>query len=137
MCERSDGKHQELPRGDVAAEAAEIMIVPRTLHFSLELPDGSGPNTSGDERELTARLVEALIMRLLPQLASEFGIEKHRLAGSLLVELGFVVGLSHTPAAAADALAIAAERMRDALGGRRDRRPTVPAPTVAGPTTLQ
>lgn len=92
---------------------------------------------AGDGSDHALRLAEALITRLLPRLAEEAGIEKHRLAGSLLVELGFVVGLSHTPAAAVDALAVAAERMRDALAGRRDPRPHVPAPTVEGPTTLQ
>jgi hypothetical protein len=48
-----------------------------------------------------------------------------------------VVGLSHTPAAAVDALAVATKRLRDALTGRRDGRPTLPAPTVEGPSRLQ
>ena len=84
-----------------------------------------------------AALAEAVIVQLLPHVANEAGVEKHRLAGSLLVELGYVVGLSHTPAAAVDALAVATERLRDALIGRRNGRPTLPAPTVEGPTRLQ
>lgn len=104
----------------------------RTLTVTLDCPD-----FAGDENDRASRLAEALITRLLPQLAGEVGIAKHRLAGCLLVELGFVVGVSHTPAAAVDALAVAAERMRDALAGRRDPRPSVPAPTVDGPSTLQ
>lgn len=107
--------------------------MPRKLTLILDLSEAEG----GDGSDQALRVAEALITRLLPQLAEEAGIEKHRLAGSLLVELGFVVGLSHTPAAAVDALAVAAERMRDALAGRRDPRSSVPAPTVAGPTTLQ
>jgi hypothetical protein len=104
----------------------------RTLNITLDMPDGAG-----DESERASRLAEALITRLLPRLAGEVGIARHRLAGSLLVELGFVVGLSHTPAAAVDALAVAAERMRDALAGRRDPRPSLPAPTFGRPKTLQ
>jgi hypothetical protein len=107
-----------------------------TVTLDLDLPEAA-TRTGDITNERTLRLAEAVIMRLLPQLAGEAGVEKHRLAGSLLVELGYVVGLSHTPEAAVDALAVATERLRDALAGRLDRRPSAPAPTVAGPTTLQ
>lgn len=110
----------------------------RKLSVTLDLDFPEAATRTGDiTNERTRHLAEAVIMRLLPQLAGEAGVEKHRLAGSLLVELGYVVGLSHTPAAAVDALAVATERLRDALAGRLDRRPAAPAPTVVGPTTLQ
>lgn len=102
------------------------------LRLSLEL---DLPRTcSADPAQ---RLAEELILRVLPRVADAAGVAKHRLAGHLLVELGYVVGLSHTPTAAVEALAAATERLRDALAGRRDQRPSLPAPTVAGPTTLQ
>jgi hypothetical protein len=104
------------------------------LDLSLVPPARAGGQTE-DERALA--LAEAVIVQLLPHVANEAGVEKHRLAGSLLVELGYVVGLSHTPAAAVDALAVATERLRYARAGRRDARPTLPAPTVEGPTRLQ
>jgi hypothetical protein len=106
--------------------------MPKTFNVTLklDLPEAGGADPA-------LRLAEELIMRVLPRLADEAGIEKHRLAGSLLVELGYIVGLSHTPAAALDALGVATERMRDALAGRRDHRPDLPVPTVPGPTTLQ
>lgn len=105
----------------------------------VDLPDARTPADGGAEGADAAatRLAREVIVRVLPRLADAGGIEKHRLAGTLLVELGYVVGLSHTPAAAVDALAVATERLRDALAGRRDRRPALPAPTVAGPATLQ
>ncbi|MEK0082597.1 hypothetical protein [Benzoatithermus flavus] len=114
------------------------MSIKLTVTLDVEMPEPS-PDKSiqADAEDRAMRLAEAIIVQLLPQLANEIGIEKHRLAGSLLVELGYVVGLSHTPAAAVDALAVATERMRDAIASRRDKRPTLPAPTVQGPATLQ
>lgn len=114
------------------APATAGSTMSKTFHVSLEL---DVPETYAADPAL--RLAEELIMRVLPRLADEAGIEKHRLAGCLLVELGYIVGLSHTPAAALDALGVATERMRDALAGRRDPRPDLPVPTVLGPTTLQ
>src|SRR3712207_1719572 len=104
------------------------------LDLSLVPPARTGEK---NEEERALALAEAVIVQLLPQVASEAGVEKHRLAGSLLVELGYVVGLSHTPAAAVDALAVATERLRDALAGRKDTRPTLPAPNVPAPTMVQ
>lgn len=125
---RQAGRSTSLHRATITA--GSIMSKTFNLTLDLDLPEARG----GDP---ALRLAEELILRVLPRLADEAGIEKHRLAGSLLVELGYVVGLSHTPAAAVDALAVATERLRDALAGRRDPRPALPAPTVAGPTTLQ
>lgn len=97
----------------------------------------SEPETEELSDRSMQHLTDQLIMNVLPQLAERCGIAKHRLAGALLVELGYVVGLSHTPAAAVDALTVATERLREALATRRDRRPTLPAPNIAGPATLQ
>jgi hypothetical protein len=96
--------------------------------------DRAGP--TANERAIA--LAEAVIVQLLPRLAAEAGIGRHRLAGILLVELGYVVGLSHTAAAALDALAVATERMRDALADKKEEKaPTLAAPTVPAPTSLQ
>jgi hypothetical protein len=109
-----------------------------TISLDFEMSEPS-PNKSVQDaiEDRAMQLAEAVIVQLLPHLANEAGIEKHRLAGSLLVELGYIVGLSHTPAAAVDALAVATERMRDAIASRRDKRPSLPAPTIHGPATLQ
>ena len=87
------------------------------------------PSLRPDDEPALA-LAEAVIVHVLPRVAERAGVE-HRLAGSLLVELGYIVGLSHTPAAAVDALAVATERMRDALAAaataaRRCRPRTCP-----------
>ena len=82
-------------------------------------------------------LAEAVIAHVLPSLATEAGVEKDRLAGALLAELGYDVGLSHAPAAAMDMLAVATERLRDAIAGRSANHVIVPAPTIRGPRTLQ
>jgi hypothetical protein len=104
----------------------------------MDVPEpAASPAVGRQHDDPSLRLAEEVIMRVLPRLADEGGVEKHRLAGNLLVELAYVVGLSHTPAAAVDALAAAAERLRDALANRRDRRPDVPMPNVPGPQTLQ
>jgi hypothetical protein len=109
-----------------------------SVNLDVDLPEAvPSVGTRDPEDDQAMQLAEAVIVHLLPHLANEMGIEKHRLAGSLLVELGYVVGLSHTPAAAVDALAVATERMRDAIAGRRDKRPSLPAPTVPGPSTIQ
>lgn len=114
------------------------MTTKLTVTLDVEIPEPL-PNKSvqADADERAMQLAEAIIVQLLPYLANEAGVEKHRLAGSLLVELGYVVGLSHTPAAAVDALAVATERMRDAIASRRDKRLNLPAPTIQGPATLQ
>ena len=83
------------------------------------------------------RLADQLILHALPALAEAAGVERHRLAGAFLVELGYVVGLSHAPPAAVAALAVAAERLRDALAHRREPGQHLPAPTVPGPASLQ
>jgi hypothetical protein len=114
------------------------MTTKLTINLDVDLPAATSPRASlrpEDERALA--LAEAVIVHVLPRVAGELGVEKHRLAGSLLVELGYIVGLSHTPAAAVDALAVATERMRDALAGRKDTRPTLPAPNVPAPSMVQ
>jgi hypothetical protein len=114
------------------------MATKLTLNLDVDLPIATSPRADlrpEDERALA--LAEAVIVHVLPRVAGELGVEKHRLAGSLLVELGYIVGLSHTPAAAVDALAVATERMRDALAGRKDTRPTLPAPNVPAPSMVQ
>ena len=87
--------------------------------------------------ERACAVAEAVIAHVLPSLANEAGIERDRLAGALLAELGYDVGRSHTPAAAMDMLAIATERLRDAIAGRAGNHVILPAPTVRGPRTLQ
>ena len=67
----------------------------------------------------------------------ETGVEKDRLAGALLAELGYDVGRSNPPAAAMDMLAVATERLRDAIAGRGGNHILLPAPTVRGPRTMQ
>jgi hypothetical protein len=81
----------------------------------------------------------AVIVQLLPRLANDAGVDMDRLLGSLLVELGYEVGLSHPPDAAVDALAAATERLRDAMSRRREPKPKakLPPPNVPGPTMLQ
>jgi hypothetical protein len=114
------------------------MTTKLTINLNVDVPARASRRTDLDpEDERAMALAEAVIVHLLPHVASKAGVEKHRLAGSLLVELGYIVGLSHTPAAAVDALAVATERLRDALTARRDPRPVLPTPTVLGPTTLQ
>jgi hypothetical protein len=114
------------------------MTTKLTINLDVELPTATSRRTDLHPEDGRAMaLAEAVIVHVLPRVAGELGVEKHRLAGSLLVELGYVVGLSHTPAAAVDALAVATERMRDALAGRRDTRPTLPAPNVPAPTMIQ
>jgi hypothetical protein len=103
-----------------------------TIAFEVEVPVvGSGAG------QQAISLAEAVIVGLLPRLAAEAGIEQHRLVGHLLVELGYVVGLSHAPLAAVDALAVATERMRDAMADKRERTmPKLPVPTVPAPASL-
>jgi hypothetical protein len=116
----------------------KTMSTKLTLTLDVELPEPlPSKSVQADAEDRALQLAEAIIVQLVPHLANEAGLEKHRLAGSLLVELGYVVGLSHTPAAAVDALAVATERMRDAIASRRDKRPNLPAPTIQGPATLQ
>jgi hypothetical protein len=110
------------------------------LSFEIDLPDplpGDGARRTADRR--AQALAGHLIASVLPRLAAKAGIEPHRLAGNLMVELGYVVGQSHAPVAAVDALAVAVERMRDALAGKceEERRPVLPAPTVPAPNSLQ
>jgi hypothetical protein len=107
--------------------------------FEVEIP-ALAADTSAQliAHERAVALAEVLIMQLLPRLAAEAGLEQAHLAGRLLVELGYVVGLSHAPTAAIDALAAATERMRTGLAGKEARQaPVLPAPTVPAPTTLQ
>ena len=110
------------------------------LHLSVEL-ELTGPRRRKGRRavaeERAHALAEAVVTHLLPSLATEAGVAKDRLAGALLVELGYDVGRSHPPAAAMDMLAVATERLRDAIAGRGGRRGALPAPTVRGPRTLQ
>jgi hypothetical protein len=114
------------------------MTTKLNLNLDVDLPTATSPRASlCSEDERAMALAEAVIVHDVPRVAGELGVEKHRLAGSLLVELGYIVGLSHTPAAAVDALAVATERMRDALAGRRDTRPTLPAPNVPAPAMIQ
>ena len=94
-----------------------------------------GRRPVAEERALS--LAEAVIAHVLPSLASEAGVEKDRLAGALLAELGYDVGRSQPPAAAMDMLAVATERLRDAIAGRSGNHVLAPMPTVRGPRTLQ
>ena len=87
--------------------------------------------------ERACAVAEAVIAHVLPSLANEAGIERDRLAGALLAELGYDVGRSHPPAAAMDMLAIATERLRDAIAGRAGNHVILPTPTIRGPRTLQ
>jgi len=114
------------------------MTTKLTINLDVDLPMATSPRASlrpEDERALA--LAEAVIVYVLPRVASELGVGKHRLAGSLLVELGYIVGLSHTPAAAVGALAVATKRMRDVLVGRKDPRPALPAPNVPALSMIQ
>ncbi len=108
------------------------------LHLDLEL---TKPRTRKGRRavaeERAVSLAEAVIAHVLPPLAQEVGIERDQLAGALLAELGYDVGRSHPPAAAMDMLAVATERLRDAIAGRAGNHVLLPAPTVRGPRTLQ
>ena len=107
-----------------------------SFDLDLELPEppryriGDGP--TADRRALA--LAEAVIHHVLPPLASRAGVETHKLAGALLAELGYDVGRSHAPDAAMDVLAVATERLQDAIVRRRG---PPPAPTVRGPSRLQ
>ena len=112
------------------------------LHLSLdlEIPDLKPGRGSRDrEHERAVVLAVAVIVQLLPRLASDAGVDVDRLLGSLLVELGSDVGLSHPPDAAVDALAAATERLRDAMSRRRGAKPKakLPPPNAPGPTMLQ
>jgi hypothetical protein len=121
----------------MAAAGTYQMAEKNSLVLEVELPEGK-PDRSADSRDVQAMaLAEAVITQVLPRLAAAAGVEKHRVAGTLLVELGYVVGLSHAPAAAVDALAVATERMRDALAGKRQKAHGLPMPTVAAPRMLQ
>ncbi len=108
------------------------------LNLDLELtkPRGRKGRRPLAEQRATA-LAEAVIAHVLPSLAQEAGIERDRLAGALLAELGYDVGRSHPPAAAMDMLAIATERLRDAIAGRAGNHVILPTPTIRGPRTLQ
>ena len=88
-----------------------------------------------EERALA--LAEAVITHVLPSLANEAGVEKDRLAGALLTELGYDVGRSNPPAAGMDMLAVATERLRDAIAGRGGNHILLPKPTIRGPRTIQ
>jgi hypothetical protein len=94
-----------------------------------------GRRPVAEERALA--LAQAVIAHVLPSLAREAGVEKDRLAGALLAELGYDIGRSQPPAAAMDMLAVATERLRDAIAGRSGNHVLVPVPTVRGPRTLQ
>jgi hypothetical protein len=106
------------------------------LDFELTKPRGrKGRRPLAEQRAMA--LAEAVIAHVLPSLAQEAGIERDRLAGALLAELGYDVGRSHPPAAAMDMLAIATERLRDAIAGRAGNHVILPTPTIRGPRTLQ
>jgi hypothetical protein len=112
----------------------------RKFHLSVELElDGPRPRTGGRPiaEERVDALAKAVVAHILPSLAHEAGVTKNRLAGALLVELGYDVGRTHPPADAMDMLAVATERLRDGIAGRGERRGALPAPTVRGPRTLQ
>ena len=91
----------------------------------------------GREEERAASVARALVAQALPSLASGAGVERNRLAGALLAELGYEVGLSLAPAAAMDVLAVATVRLRDAIVGRVGEDARIPAATIRGPRTLQ
>jgi hypothetical protein len=94
-----------------------------------------GRRPAAEQRALA--LAEAVIAHVLPSLATKAGVEKDRLAGALLAELGYDVGRSQPPAAAMDMLAVATERLRDAIAGRGGDHGLLPTPTIRGPRTLQ
>ena len=95
------------------------------LHLSVEL-ELTKPRLRKGRRpvveERALALAEAVVAHVLPSLANEAGVEKDRLAGALLAELGYDVGRSNPPAAAMDMLAVATERLRDAIAGRGPSR---------------
>jgi hypothetical protein len=110
------------------------------LHLSVEIEltkprPRKGRRPAAEDRALA--LAEAVIAHVLPPLASEAGVDRERLAGALLVELGYDVGRTHPPAAAMDMLAVATERLRDAIAGRGGSAALLPEPTIRGPRTLQ
>ena len=110
------------------------------LHLSVEIELTKprlrkGRRPVAEERALA--LAEAVISHVLPSLASEAGVEKDRLAGALLAELGYDVGRSQPPATAMDMLAVATERLRDAIAGRGGNHILLPKPTIRGPRTIQ
>ena len=110
------------------------------LHLSVEL-ELTKPRLRKGRRpvveERALALAEAVITHVLPSLANEAGVEKDRLAGALLAELGYDVGRSNPPAAAMDMLAVATERLRDAIAGRGGNHILLPKPTIRGPRTIQ
>jgi hypothetical protein len=107
-----------------------------SVHIELSnLRTRRGKRAVGEERAVA--LAEAVIGQVLPSLALEAGVEQSRLASALLAELGYDVGRTHPPAAAMEVLAVATERLRDAITRRPGARAVLPAPTVRGTRTLQ
>lgn len=107
-----------------------------SVDFELCMPrPRKGRRPVAEQRALA--VAEAVIAHVLPSLATKAGVEKARLAGALLAELGYDVGRSQPPAAAMDVLAVATERLRDAIARRTGDRDLLPTPTVRGPRNLQ
>lgn len=78
-----------------------------------------------------------MVEKVLPLLAGEAGLEKELLARAVLAELGYDLGRSHGPAVAMDALAVATERLRDAVVGGDGKVVRLPTANVRGPRTIQ
>ena len=107
-----------------------------TVAVALDEPrPGKGRRPRAEER-LTA-VAQAIVRQVLPTLAGESGVDKERLAAALLAELGYDLGRSHGPAVAMDALAVATERLRDAVVGGDGKVVRLPAANVRGPRTIQ
>ena len=110
----------------------------KQLSVQIELPNAR-PRRSGRAvaEERAVALAEAVIGQVLPSLAVEAGVDRTSLASALLAELGYDVGRTQPPTVAMDILAVATERLRDAILRGPGPRSPVPVPTVRGPRTLQ
>lgn len=106
------------------------------VEVELEQPRlAGGRRPHGDDR--VAAVAQAMVTQILPALAEEAGLDKERLARAVLAELGYDLGRSHGPAVAMDALAVATERLRDAVVGGDGKVVRLPAANVRGPRTIQ
>lgn len=107
-----------------------------TVDVELEQPHVATGRRGRTEDRVSA-VAQAMVEKVLPLLAGEAGLEKELLARAVLAELGYDLGRSHGPAVAMDALAVATERLRDAVIGGDGKVVRLPTANVRGPRTVQ